>query len=270
MAGHIHGNAEQLEKDRAIRERLRSSDYEVVEIRSFELDDRNAVVQAITRIAKKLMGKQKQKELKNNTAWFERGIQDADPKHETKPKLQLIEGGKSTAEKQRELYTDIPFRIATPTESEKYKRCVPVIPLEVAAGRFSASQDADEQDWIWIELETKKRLTPDLFVARVVGESMNRRIPNGAWCLWRFNPTGSRQGKVVLCQHRDISDPEHGGAYTVKLYHSAKKTDTDGGGWQHQKITLSPDSDEPNFQPIILEDIQEGEFTIIAELVQIL
>ena len=55
-------------------------------------------------------------------------------------------------------------------------------------------------DWV--------RPQPGLFVAQVVGESMNRRIPNGAWRLFRANPAGSRQGKVVVVQHRSIADPE--------------------------------------------------------------
>ena len=51
---------------------------------------------------------------------------------------------------------------------------------------------------------------------------MNCRIPNGAWCVWRLDPTGTLQGKVVLAQGRGIEDPEHGGQYTVKLYESEK------------------------------------------------
>lgn len=39
---------------------------------------------------------------------------------------------------------------------------------------------------------------PGLFVTQVIGESMNRRIPNGAWCLFRAAPAGSSQGKIVL------------------------------------------------------------------------
>ena len=29
---------------------------------------------------------------------------------------------------------------------------------------------------------------PAMFVVKVVGESMNRVIPNGSWCLFRANP----------------------------------------------------------------------------------
>ena len=61
-----------------------------------------------------------------------------------------------------------------------------------------------------------------MFVAQVVGESMNRRIPNGAWCLFRAAPTGTREGKVVVVQHRGIADPETGGRFTIKVYISEK------------------------------------------------
>lgn len=52
------------------------------------------------------------------------------------------------------------------------------------------------------------RPSPRLFIARVVRKSMNRRIPNGAYCVFRQAVGGPR--KVVLVQHRDISDPETG------------------------------------------------------------
>ena len=63
---------------------------------------------------------------------------------------------------------------------------------------------------------------PDCLSHRVVGESMNRRIPNGSWCLFKLAPGGTRQGKVVLVQHRDIDDIDTGGHYTIKVYESEK------------------------------------------------
>jgi hypothetical protein len=44
----------------------------VVVVRSFELDDKNAVVQAIARIAKYLVGREKQRAVKADTSWFDR------------------------------------------------------------------------------------------------------------------------------------------------------------------------------------------------------
>ena len=117
-------------------------------------------------------------------------------------------------------------------------------------------------DWV--------RPQPGLFVAQVAGESMNRRIPNGAWCLFRANPAGSREGKVVVVQHRGIADPETGGQYTVKVYASEKEPAEDGG-WRHQRVTLRPDSDRPEFEAIEIR-LGEGEdgFAVVAEMLMVL
>ena len=98
---------------------------------------------------------------------------------------------------------------------------------------------------------------------------MNQQIPNGSWCLFRANPAGTRQGKVVLARHEDIHDLELGGQYTIKVYTSEKKAEKDGS-WRHTKITLSPDSTDLSFEPIVLTNVREGEFSVIAELVKVL
>ncbi len=85
----------------------------------------------------------------------------------------------------------------------------------------------------------------------------------------RTNPAGTRQGKVVLAEHRDIQDPELGGRYTVKVYESEKGPD-DEGGWTHQVVRLKPDSTEPGFEPIVLRGLDDGELRIVAELVDVL
>ena len=73
----------------------------------------------------------------------------------------------------------------------------------------------------WVQIEGL-RPAEGLFVARVTGESMNRRIPNGAYCVFRAPVEGPRSGRVLLVQHRDIADPEHGGSYTVKIYERSR------------------------------------------------
>ena len=163
----------------------------------------------------------------------------------------------------------VPFRRLQASEVVPYENAVPLYELKVAAGRFSEDQVVTEADCEWVALDGRLSPAPDLFVAQVVGESMNRRIPNGAWCVWRLNPSGTRQGKVVLAQHRDINDPEHGGQYTVKVYDSEKEA-TQDGGWQHTRITLKPDSTDAAFTPIVLENLEDGELTIVAELLEVL
>lgn len=64
-------------------------------------------------------------------------------------------------------------------------------------------------------------------------------IKDGDYCIFRANVVGSRQGKIVLAQHRDIQDPENGGKYTVKKYMSGKTYDADGE-FRHERIVLEP------------------------------
>jgi len=162
-----------------------------------------------------------------------------------------------------------PFPILTPEEAMHAPRAVPLVPLKIAAGTFSESQSLHDDAGQWVELPEGFAAGPGLFVAQVMGESMNRRIPNGAWCLFRANPKGSRQGKIVLAQHRGISDPETGGSYTIKRYQSEKCSDG-AGGWRHERITLLPHSTSPEFEPIVLEPDDSEAVSIVAEWVAVI
>lgn len=160
------------------------------------------------------------------------------------------------------------LRLVSSQERAAGVACAPLQDLRIAAGAFSSLQSPDLESTDWVALPDWVRPQPGLFVAQVVGESMNRRIPNGAWCLFRSHPTGTRQGKVVLAQHRDIADPDTGGRYTVKVYRS-EKADTEDGGWRHERIVLSPDSDRPGYAPLVIEAGEEG-VEIIAEWLMVL
>lgn len=163
----------------------------------------------------------------------------------------------------------VPLRRVTKEERDAGVVAVPVIDLRFAAGAFSDVQALEDGADDWVALPDWVRPQPGLFVAKVVGESMNRRIPNGSWCLFRANPAGTRQGKVVVVQHRGIADPESGGRYTVKLY-ASEKVPADGG-WLHERISLRPDSDRPGFEPIEIR-VHEAEehVMVVAEMLIVL
>jgi len=164
----------------------------------------------------------------------------------------------------------VPLRRVTKEEREAGAVAAPVIDLQFAAGAFSDAQALEDGGDEWVALPDWVRPQSGLFVAQVIGESMNRRIPNGSWCLFRANPAGTRQGKIVVVQHRSIADPETGGRYTVKIYES-EKLPTEDGGWRHERITLRPDSDRPGFEPIEIS-VREGQegFLVVAEMLMVL
>ena len=158
------------------------------------------------------------------------------------------------------------LRIVEPTPESRYVTCVPLVPLKAAAGAFSDPQHVDDDDFEWVAVETRHRLRRGMFVAQVVGKSMEPAIPDGAYCLFSTPVVGTRQGKTVLVQMRDEPDPESGERYTVKRYESEKAGVA--GSWRHTRIVLKPVN--PDFDPIVLTGAEEGSLRVIAEVVEVL
>jgi phage repressor protein C with HTH and peptisase S24 domain len=106
------------------------------------------------------------------------------------------------------------------------------------------------------------RAQPEMFVARIVGRSMEPRIPDGSLCVFRVFGAGSRQGRLVLVE-------QLGGAndrYTVKRYKSTKIQHPDGT-WEQERIRLEPLN--PEFEAWDL-DPKDSRFRIVAEFVEVL
>ena len=164
--------------------------------------------------------------------------------------------------------TVIPFRPRTvePAPEDRYVTCVPLVPLKAAAGGFGDPQHIEDDDFEWVAVESRHRLRKGMFVAQVVGKSMEPAIPDGAWCLFRAPVEGSRQSKTVLVQLRDATDPETGQRYTVKRYRSEKATRDDS--WRHEKIILEPFN--PDFDPLVFTSAGEDELQVIAELIEVM
>lgn len=163
----------------------------------------------------------------------------------------------------------LPFRPRTvePAPEDRYVNCVPLVPLKVAAGGFGGQQLVDEEaEFDWVEVGPRRGLRPGTFVAQVIGKSMEPTIPDGAWCLFRGPVEGAREGKIVLVQLLDATDPETGQHYTVKRYRSEKATD--GDAWRHRRIRLEPVN--PEFDSIVFTDADEGELKVHAELLEVL
>ena len=159
------------------------------------------------------------------------------------------------------------LRIVAAQPDERYVTCVPLVPLAIAAGEFGDPQNmAAEEHWEWVEVDSTHRLRPGMFVAQIVGHSMEPTIPHRAYGLFRAPVEGTRQGKTVLVQLHDATDPETGARYTLKCYESKKVQD--GDSWRHTEITLKPIN--PEFEPIVLASADEGEVAVVAELVEVL
>ena len=159
-----------------------------------------------------------------------------------------------------------PLLLLDPEEAASHPNAIPVLDFKIAAGDFSKEQWL--QNCQYAELPDHFIAKPGFFLAQVVGESMNRRIPNGSWCLFREPSDGSRDGKVVIVQSRDIQDPDTGGQYTVKIYRSEKGETEDS--WSHRSIRLEPDSMDLNFKPLILAPDAVNELRVVGDFTAII
>ncbi|HFK5507936.1 DNA/RNA helicase domain-containing protein [Elizabethkingia anophelis] len=142
---------------------------------------------------------------------------------------------------------------------------IPFYDLNIAAGSFSELQELENIKYIELDDINNK---DDYFACTVIGESMNKIIPNGSICLFKKYFGGSRNGLITLVEGRNITDIEFGSNYTIKEYSSKKVTDEEG--WRHEEIILLPKSNDPNFKPIILRDEETIDFNVLGVFVRVL
>ncbi|HUI54944.1 MAG TPA: S24 family peptidase [Bryobacteraceae bacterium] len=143
---------------------------------------------------------------------------------------------------------------------ERFRTHLPVYSLRAAAGRLGEEMESAEEDWV--RAPEGMRLSPDLFVAHVVGRSMEPRIPDGSLNLFRFHPVGSRQNKILLIQRFGVTDET--ARYTVKKYTSTK-VHRGEDQWEHGSIRLEPLN--PEFEAW---DVEPQDFAVVAEWLRVI
>ncbi len=171
---------------------------------------------------------------------------------------------------------EVLFNIVPSPPGKHFNKWLPVYDLRAAAGAFGPPSAADCLGWVHVPAGV--RCDERSFVAQVFGRSMEPRICDGSYCVFRFDVTGSRSGRILLVQHAELSDPETGGSYTVKKYVSTKVSDVrrqasptesaDGAAWEHATISLLPLN--PDFSPIPIAAEIAMDLRVIAEFVTIL
>jgi SOS-response transcriptional repressor LexA len=246
LSGHIHGNPETFQRDRQIREQLRAGGYEVLEIAASDLYDREKMTRHFFRLGRLLVGREEAQRIRQKNDWFVHPESSNEAGETRKANI-------------------LPFKKVEGKPEEQFRSCVPLMSLKAAAGGFG--ETVDVQPEAWVEPNTNRKLDRGMFVAQVVGHSMEPLIPDGSYCLFRSPVVGSRNGRIVLVQHHEIHDPESGGSYTIKKYESEKILSEDGS-WRHTQIKLEPIN--PAFTPISLNEKSEGEVRVIAEFVEVL
>lgn len=236
----IHGNEARQRADAIIRDQLEEKGWSVVAIAASHLDDPVVLAADFRRVARALGRRDLADAVASDTSWYE-GNETGDSG--AGPAVSLLD--KAAA--------------------EPFVHHVPLYSIRAAAGKFLENEEPSEEGWV----AAPGTLSEGMFAVRIEGHSMEPAIPDGGIALFVADPSGgpvpgSREGKIVLAQLRDASDPEGGGSYTVKRYHSEKIEED--GAWRHLSIELR--SLNPDVPSITLAPDQD--VNIIAEFVRVL
>jgi superfamily II DNA or RNA helicase/HKD family nuclease len=148
---------------------------------------------------------------------------------------------------------------------EKLRNPIPLYNFYAAAGSFSEIQS--EKNYRLIE-GPENSSNSNYFACKIIGESMNRVIPNGSICLFKTYNGGSRDGKILLIENRDLQDPDFNSAFTIKTYSSEKILMEHN--WEHTSIVLRPNSFDSSYQNIIITEQNASEMRVVGEFIRIL
>lgn len=142
-------------------------------------------------------------------------------------------------------------------QGKAYKEYVPLLAIEAAAGYFGRESDISPLGWIRI---SNRKLSQRFFVAQVIGDSMSPKIIDGSYCLFEYEPEGTRNGQIVLARHKGVDDELGRGSFSVKYYYSEKQVTEDT--WAHRRIMLKPAN--KNYRAIQIPEEKADEFAIVA------
>jgi superfamily II DNA or RNA helicase/diadenosine tetraphosphate (Ap4A) HIT family hydrolase/HKD family nuclease/SOS-response transcriptional repressor LexA len=174
--------------------------------------------------------------------------------------LRVVEAIPDTGESEDREIRDLPGFVEVPAAKDKFTRLVPIYSLEAAAGPWGPETTSEEIGWAEAAGTSIK---PGMFIARVRGHSMEPKIKDGSWNLFRPCPHGSREGRIVLIQFKSRSDLENGGRFTIKKYQSVKGVTEDD--WSHEQIGLFPRNRD--YDPIIVTPHEAPEMVVVGEWV---
>ncbi|MEJ1222786.1 DUF3427 domain-containing protein [Sediminicola sp. 1XM1-17] len=177
----------------------------------------------------------------------------------------LHEKGKVAASKIEKKDTIVPVQ-GTFNFEQELRNPIPFYDFYAAAGSFSEMQS--NKNFTLIEGPENGNPNSDYFACKIIGESMNRVIPNGSICLFKPDAGGSRNGKIVLVENMDIQDQDFNSAFTIKTY-SSEKVNTEEN-WKHTAIVLRPNSFDNSYKNIIINEENGAEMRVVGEFVEIL
>jgi transcriptional regulator with XRE-family HTH domain len=135
---------------------------------------------------------------------------------------------------------------------------VPVTTLRAAAGRLGEAREVEALAWAVLP---GRRPPQGSFLARIVGRSMEPRLPDGAWALFRAPALPPLRGRVVLLA-RGVDDRQHE-AFLLKKIASSR-----AGSKESLLVTLA--SFNPAFPPVEVVVREERDLRAVADFVRLI
>ena len=161
---------------------------------------------------------------------------------------------------------ETPYRIEPEVNDDvKYVDFLPLYSIRAACGYFGEGEDVELEGWM--KVDGLGRLNRNMYVVKAVGQSMEPLIHDGDFCVFRANPSGSRQGKIVLAQHFNYYDADYSGSYSIKKYSSSKTFDSQGN-WMHESIELMPLNKD--YHSICITEENGEDFRIVGEFIGVI
>jgi SOS-response transcriptional repressor LexA len=248
LSQHIHGNPSTHARDEQIRAQLEADGFDVLAITATELYDEDAMAGHLAKIARWLIGKLRANEVKADHSWW------------VEAEVTATAAAEATAVAPEE--NVLPFDLVGHDEDQE--GTVILTTLRAAAGAWGSPQEVEVLGRV--RLRQRVGDSDQLFVARIEGHSMEDRIPDGSYCLFRWYSGGSRSGKIVLAEHHSIDDRDTGSSYTIKKFESEKRVTEDS--FEHTRIRLLPLN--PAYEPIEITVEDAEQVRVIAELIEVL
>ncbi|MCR9226172.1 MAG: DUF2075 domain-containing protein [Flavobacteriaceae bacterium] len=139
-----------------------------------------------------------------------------------------------------------------------FVNAIPFIDLNTIEAEFEEIHNKSDEKWI----EMPRDLEPhnDVFATRVIGESMNKVLSNGTYCLFKKYVGGSINGQIVLIKKTNTGDKSP--IYSIKEYEGKGYGEDQNNGYQ--TIVLKSLSTAPEYSNVVEEEVEPCSFKIIG------
>ena len=148
-----------------------------------------------------------------------------------------------------------------------YKDVLPIYSLKAACGKFGEGQSVEPLGWV--QVPERKGMGEGWFVVQATGRSMEPKIHDESYCIFKPVPAGTKNGKILLVQYHSIDDPDSGGKYTIKIY--KRKIEIDENGEEIKTIILEPLNRESDLIVLMPGDEDaEDQVKVVGEFVGVI